>query len=337
MTASPMNFSTVPPWRSSSARTRSWYGRRTARTSSGSSCSAFAVKPTRSQKRTVTTFRSSRVGAVDSGASDAPHIPHRRKPSGFSWPQLGQADHGQRVRRWRASSLNSMARIKDSSVRDVVAAADMVEVVVRADAAAARVRLALHGPLPVPRGEDAVVLGEPGRQALLLLRLREGRRHHLVRPRDREPRLRRRRRVARRAVSCSDRGRGGVAARRAKRAAAASASTPCSTRRRRTSSGSSGTATRARRFASTSPGAGSARRSRRSSGSGSRRARASPRRRRSAGFTLDELKSAGLVTTRGTRLLPAAAHVPARRRARPRRRLPGAQAPRGRSAARAST
>ncbi len=28
--------------------------------------------------------------AATSGASDAPHIPHRRKPSGFSWPQLGQ-------------------------------------------------------------------------------------------------------------------------------------------------------------------------------------------------------------------------------------------------------
>jgi hypothetical protein len=40
------------------------------------------------------------------------------------------------------------------------------------DAAASRIRYALHGALPVPRGEDAVVLGEPNRQALLLLRLR---------------------------------------------------------------------------------------------------------------------------------------------------------------------
>ena len=45
------------------------------------------------------------------------------------------------------------------------------------------------------------------------------------------------------------------------------------------------------------------------------------------GFTLDELKAAGLVTVRGYRLLPAAPHVSARRRARPRRRLPGAEAP----------
>ena len=35
ITASPMNFSTVPPYRSSSVRTRSWYGRRIAATSSG--------------------------------------------------------------------------------------------------------------------------------------------------------------------------------------------------------------------------------------------------------------------------------------------------------------
>jgi hypothetical protein len=39
-------------------------GPRSARTSSGSSCSAPAVKPTRSAKRTVTTLRSSRAGAA---------------------------------------------------------------------------------------------------------------------------------------------------------------------------------------------------------------------------------------------------------------------------------
>ena len=36
ITASPMNFSTVPPKRSSSSRTRAWYGRSSERTSSGS-------------------------------------------------------------------------------------------------------------------------------------------------------------------------------------------------------------------------------------------------------------------------------------------------------------
>jgi hypothetical protein len=39
-------------------------------------------------KRIVTTFRSSRAGAA-ADASAAPHIPQRRKPSGFSWPQAG--------------------------------------------------------------------------------------------------------------------------------------------------------------------------------------------------------------------------------------------------------
>ena len=37
-------------------------------------------------------------------------------------------------------------------------------------------RRQLHGALPVPRRKDAVVLGRPGREALLLLRLRRGRR-----------------------------------------------------------------------------------------------------------------------------------------------------------------
>src|SRR5256885_4594700 len=57
--SSPMNFSTVPPNASISERTRAKYGVRIARTSSGSSFSARAVKPTRSAKSTVTTFRSS--------------------------------------------------------------------------------------------------------------------------------------------------------------------------------------------------------------------------------------------------------------------------------------
>ena len=47
------------------------------------------------------------------------------------------------------------------------------------------------------------------------------------------------------------------------------------------------------------------------------------------GFTTDELRGAGLATVRGERLLPATADVPARGRARARGRLPGAQDPRG--------
>src|SRR5438876_10563407 len=53
-----MNFSTVPPCRSSSERSRSWYGRRIASTSSGSRESDRAVNPTRSAKSTVMTFLS---------------------------------------------------------------------------------------------------------------------------------------------------------------------------------------------------------------------------------------------------------------------------------------
>ena len=88
-TASPMNFSTVPPKCSSSDRSRCQYGASMARTSSGSSCSDREVNPTRSANSTVTTLRSSRRAALV-GWRGAPHIPHIRNPSGFSWPQLGQ-------------------------------------------------------------------------------------------------------------------------------------------------------------------------------------------------------------------------------------------------------
>ena len=88
MTASPMNFSTVPPKRSMSAFTRSWYGRSVARTSSGSARSERFVNPTRSTKSTETTFRSSPVGV--SAASDRPHERQKRARSGFSSPQCGQ-------------------------------------------------------------------------------------------------------------------------------------------------------------------------------------------------------------------------------------------------------
>ena len=88
-TASPMNFSTVPPKRSSSPRRCAWYGASRPRTSSGSSCSARAVKPTRSAKSTVTTLRSSRAGAAGA-SSAAPHAWQNRAVSGFSAEQLGQ-------------------------------------------------------------------------------------------------------------------------------------------------------------------------------------------------------------------------------------------------------
>jgi hypothetical protein len=47
------------------------------------------VKPTRSAKSTVTTFRSSRTGAA-AGSSGVLQLLQNRAPAGFSWPQLGQ-------------------------------------------------------------------------------------------------------------------------------------------------------------------------------------------------------------------------------------------------------
>ena len=58
ITASPMNFSTVPPWRSIIARISSKYRLITASSASGSSSSPSAVEPVTSQNSTVTTLRS---------------------------------------------------------------------------------------------------------------------------------------------------------------------------------------------------------------------------------------------------------------------------------------
>ena len=162
----------------------------------------------------------------------------------------------------------------------------MVAVVVRADAAAQGGR-PLHRPLPVPRGAHAELLGEPGRQALLLLRLRQGRRHDHVRPRDRGPRLRRRDRVARPSASASSSSTSeSSAARTRERRRRAPAPRVARARRRRSTSATSGTRRRARSRATTSPGAASARRSAASSGSGSRSAeRRSRARRVEKGFT----------------------------------------------------
>ena len=103
-TASPMNFSTVPPNRSSSSRARSWYVRSSARTSSGSLSSARAVEPTRSVKTTLTTLRSSRRAVVGVAASDVPHAEQNFAASAFSAPQVGHAA-------MRASVCRASARV----------------------------------------------------------------------------------------------------------------------------------------------------------------------------------------------------------------------------------
>ena len=64
-----------------------------------------------------------------------------------------------------------MARIKDQSVRDVVAAADIVEVVSQRTSLR-KAGLPVRGPLPLPRGAHPELLRQRRRQALPLLRLR---------------------------------------------------------------------------------------------------------------------------------------------------------------------
>src|SRR5918994_3685293 len=62
------------------------------RTSSGSSCSARPVKPTRSAKSTVTTLRSSRIGGWFSPGSNAPpHAVQKGRPRATTSPHVAQA------------------------------------------------------------------------------------------------------------------------------------------------------------------------------------------------------------------------------------------------------
>jgi len=88
MTASPMNFSTVPPWCSTTRRISSKYRLIVRRSVSGSSRSPRDVEPLTSQKSTVTVLRTSR--ATDAGVRSVPHAPQNLNPSGFSCPQFEQ-------------------------------------------------------------------------------------------------------------------------------------------------------------------------------------------------------------------------------------------------------
>lgn len=63
---------TVPPWRSRIVRSSAWYLAMSSRSTSGSVRSPIAVEPTRSQKRTVTVFR---TPAETSAATAAPQLP----------------------------------------------------------------------------------------------------------------------------------------------------------------------------------------------------------------------------------------------------------------------
>ena len=87
-TASPMNFSTVPPNRSISSAIASKKGRSTARRSSGSRRAAISVEAVRSAKSMVTTLRSSTcTRTAADGSRGEPQLPQKRLPGRFSVPQ----------------------------------------------------------------------------------------------------------------------------------------------------------------------------------------------------------------------------------------------------------
>ncbi len=89
MTASPMNFSTVPPWSSISARIASKYLAMTFRRDSGSSCSPSCVDPVTSQKRIVTVFRTSSAGE-DAGSAE-PQFEQNLASAALAAPQVEHA------------------------------------------------------------------------------------------------------------------------------------------------------------------------------------------------------------------------------------------------------
>ena len=161
----------------------------------------------------------------------------------------------------------------------------MVELVECAHAAA-QVGRPLHRALPVPRGADAELLGQPAGQALLLLRLRRRRRRDHVRAGDRAARLRRR------VEWLADRFRveleyeEGSPARRQRAGAGASGCSRCSSRRPRFYERYLWESRRGRAGARVPRrAAASARRSAASSGSGSRPGgRRSPRKARERGL-----------------------------------------------------
>src|SRR5450631_3929118 len=87
MIASPTNFSTVPPWRSSTPSITSKYRDITRRMDSGSRRSPSSVEPTMSEKRRVTVFRASRPLTP---VSAVPQVRQNFARSGFASPHRGQ-------------------------------------------------------------------------------------------------------------------------------------------------------------------------------------------------------------------------------------------------------
>ena len=89
ITASPTNFSTVPPWASTTPLMAAKYRAITERIASASRRSPSAVDPVTSQKMTVTVLRVSVAGDVT--ARFAPHSRQNLARSGFSAPHEPQA------------------------------------------------------------------------------------------------------------------------------------------------------------------------------------------------------------------------------------------------------
>jgi hypothetical protein len=90
MTASPMNFCTVPPWASSTARMRPYQRAMSCDSDSGSSRSPSSVEPVTSPKTTVTSLRVWRGPSPVGAASCVPQFEQKRAASGLTCPQAGQ-------------------------------------------------------------------------------------------------------------------------------------------------------------------------------------------------------------------------------------------------------
>ena len=268
---------------------------------SARSCSTASTSAPRSGRSTAGRTTSSQ--AIFARLVDDPELPAARRG------RAGRADHRLRLRhdrplrarvRWRARNGADQGQERARRHRRVEHRRGRRA----ANVAAQELGHALHGALPVPRGALAELLGQLRPQPLPLLRLRQGRRRRHVRPRDRGPRLRRRDRVAGRAVPGPARVRGELAAGRRGAASAASACSRCSIRRRRSSSATSGKAPTGSPCARTSRAAVSARRSRRSSGSGLSPGSGLAAKAREKGFTAEELRAAGLTNQRGNDYFP---------------------------------
>ena len=88
ITASPMNFSTVPPNAAAACDSSLYTSASSARRCSASTRIASSVEPARSANSTVASLRSS--PPADAGVSGRPQLGQKRAPSGTALPHAGQ-------------------------------------------------------------------------------------------------------------------------------------------------------------------------------------------------------------------------------------------------------